>query len=64
MSKWALKFVKNFICLVTGYKNLFDQKELQIKMSSLLNVSNDTGAHGEIFRDTGYLDIIECLRKV
>ena len=28
--------------LVTGYKNVFDQKELQITMSSpLLNVSND-----------------------
>ena len=29
-----------FLYLMTGYKNLFDQKEVQIKMSSLLNVFN------------------------
>ena len=29
-----------FLSLVTGYKNFLTQKELQIKMSSLLNISN------------------------
>ena len=41
--------MKNFICLVTGYKNLFDQKELQIKISSLLNVSNGSSSKIEEF---------------
>ena len=37
--------------LVTGYKNFFDQKELQIKMSSpLLNVSNDADGRFAEFR--------------
>ena len=36
--------------LVTGYKNFFDQKELQIKMSSpLLNVFNDADGRPEEF---------------
>ena len=31
-----------FLYLMTGYKNFLTQKEQQIKMSSLLNVSNDS----------------------
>ena len=42
---------KDFLCLVTTYKKLFDQKELQIKMSSsLLNVSNDASGRPEEFK--------------
>ena len=36
------------VCVVTGYKIFFDQKELQIKKSSLLNVSN-TNSKSETF---------------
>ena len=32
---------------MTGYKNLFDQKKVQIKMSSLLNVSNGSSSPEE-----------------
>ena len=42
--------------LVTGYKNFFDQKELQITMSSpLLNVSNDADGRPAEF---GLKDIV------
>ena len=30
------------LCLVTRYKNFLNQKEVQIKISSVLNVSNGT----------------------
>ena len=34
---------------MTGYKNFLTQKEQQIKMSSLLNVSNDDSIKPEVF---------------
>ena len=40
MMKKKNKIFHAFLYLVTRYKNFFDQKELQTKMSSLLNVSN------------------------
>ena len=39
-----------FLCLMmTGYKNFLTQEELKIKMSSLLNVSNDASRKPEEF---------------
>ena len=32
----------DLLCLVTRYKNFLNQKEVQIKISSVLNVSNGT----------------------
>ena len=41
---------------MTGYKKFFGQKELQIKMSSLLNVSNDSSRPEEFsLKDTEVL---------
>ena len=31
---------KFFLCLMTGYKNVLTPKEVEIKISSVLNVSN------------------------
>ena len=43
---WA--WIYGFLCLVTGYKNFFNQQRPQIKMSSLLNVSNNSSNSEEI----------------
>ena len=39
----------DLLCLMTGCKNFLTQKQLKIKMSSLLNVSNDAGSKSEKF---------------
>ena len=40
---------------MTGYKNFLIQKELQIKMSSLLNVCNYAGSRPEEFKNIDVL---------